>query len=135
MSTVTTTAPYPDASARATRLAATSRSLTQYSWNQRAASPIASATSSIECEAALERISGTSVAAEARATASSPSSCASERTPTGASRNGAGDEVPSTVTERSRSRLPRSIRGRSRRRSNASEFARIVDSEPAPPAM
>jgi hypothetical protein len=35
----------------------------------------------------------------------------------------------------SRVALPRSIRGRMRQRANASRFARIVDSAPAPPAM
>ena len=43
--------------------------------------------------------------------------------------------MPSTSTERSRSTFPASIRGRSRRRSNAARFARIVASPPAPPAM
>ncbi len=75
------------------------------------------------------------MAAAARATATSPSSCAIESTPIGARKNGAGERVPSTSTEMSRSVFPRSMRGRSRRRSNASRFARIVASEPAPPAM
>jgi hypothetical protein len=79
-------------------------------------SPSASATSSIECEAALDRIIGTRVTAAARATASSPSAWAIESTPIGASRKGAGERVPSTSTAMSRSALPVSIRGRSRRR-------------------
>ena len=73
--------------------------------------------------------------AAARAAATSPSGCAIERTPIGARKNGTGDGVPSTSTDVSRSALPESIRGFSRRRSNASRFARIVLSLPAPPAM
>ena len=42
---------------------------------------------------------------------------------------------PNTSTEMSRTALPVSIRGRIRQRSNASRFARMVDSAPAPPAM
>ena len=75
------------------------------------------------------------VAAAARAAATSPSGCAIVRTPTGARKNGDGARVPSTSTERSRTVLPASMRGRSRRRSNASTFARTVASPPAPPAM
>ena len=96
--------------------------------------PSSAATSSSEVDAALERIIGTPVAFEARATPSSASGWTIESTPTGASRNGAGERRPSTSTESSRSAFPVSIRGRSRRRSNASRFARIVASEPAPPA-
>ena len=91
--------------------------------------------SSIDDEAAVERQKGISSAAAARAAASSPSACAIESTPIGARRNGAGDCVPSTSTERSRCVLPVSIRGLMRRRSKASRFARIVASPPAPPAM
>ena len=58
----------------------------------------------------------------------SASACAIERTPIGASRNGTGERSPSTSTDRSRSTCPPSILGRSRRRSNASRFARIVAS-------
>ena len=57
------------------------------------------------------------------------------RTPTGARKNGNGDGVPSTSTERSRTVLPDSMRGRSRLCSNASRLARTVASLPAPPAM
>ena len=85
-------------------------------------------------DAALESTIGTPVAFEARATPSSASGCTIERTPTGPSRNGAGERSPSTSTERSRSAFPVSIRGRRRRRSNASRLARTVASEPAPPA-
>ena len=96
---------------------------------------MASAMSSIVDEAAVERQKGRPRAAAARATAISPSSWAIESTPIGASRNGAGDCVPSTSTERSRWVLPVSMRGLMRRRSKASRFARIVASLPAPPAM
>ena len=93
------------------------------------------ATCSIVDEEALERTYGVPVAAAARATASSPSGCAIVSTPTGARKIGVGECVPSTSTERSRTMLPASMRGRSLRRSNASRFARIVASPPAPPAM
>ena len=60
------------------------------------------------------------------ATPTSASSCAIESTPTGASKNGAGERSPSTSTEMSRCAFPASIRGRRRQRRNASRFARIV---------
>src|SRR5256885_204423 len=57
--------------------------------------------------------------AAARAAAISPSGCAIERTPIGARKNGTGDAVPTTSTDASRSALPESIRGLSRRRPTA----------------
>ncbi len=78
---------------------------------------------------------GTPSRAAARATADSASGCTIDSTPTGASRTGAGIGVPSSVVVWSRwAGMPRSIRGTSRQRSNASRLARIVSSPPAPPA-
>jgi hypothetical protein len=79
-------------------------------------------------------MNGTPRAAAARAAASSASGWTIDCTPTGASISGAGIAVPSTVVLRSRAETSRSIRGTIRRRSNASRFARIVCSAPAPPA-
>ncbi len=86
------------------------------------------------CDAAVLRIDVSPSAAAARATASSPSGCTIDCTPTGASITGAGIAVPSTDTPRSRVSTSRSIRGTISQRSNASRFARIVFSVPAPPA-
>jgi hypothetical protein len=85
--------------------------------------------------AALESSIGTPDEAAALPTPTSASSCAIESTPTGARKNGAGECIPSTSTEMSRTAFPASIRGRIRQLWNASRLARIVDSAPAPPAM
>ena len=77
-------------------------------------------------------IIGTPTAAAARAVASSPSGSRIAWTPIGASSNGAGIAVPSTVVERSRSATSRSIRGTVRQRRKAAALARIVSSLPAP---
>src|SRR5258708_4472200 len=71
---------------------------------------------SIGVEAAVLTTHGTPAPAAARATARSPSGRAAESTPTGARKNGAGDDVPSTLTRRSRCWLPASIAGRKRQR-------------------
>jgi hypothetical protein len=55
-------------------------------------------------------------------------------TPIGASNTGTSSFAPSRSTPRSRSDTSRIIRGTMRQRSNAARLARIVDSEPAPPA-
>ncbi len=73
-------------------------------------------------------------AAAARAAASSASGWTIDCTPTGASSSGAGIVVPSTVADRSRTETSRSMRGTIFQRSNASAFAAIVRSAPAPPA-
>ncbi len=54
---------------------------------------------------------GSSCAAAARPTASSPSGWTIDCTPTGASSSGAGIDVPSTVVLRSRVEMSRSMRG------------------------
>ena len=59
VSSVTTIASQPAASARPTRLSTSSSDVDQYSWNQRGASPIAAAHSSIDTDAWLEKTIGT----------------------------------------------------------------------------
>ena len=113
---------------------ATSRSRGQYSWYQRRPAPFAAATSSIVNEETPLRIRGTPVAAAARATASSPSAWRMPWTPIGASSTGAARRAPSMSTDRSRCSTSTSMRGTIRQRRKASRFARIVSSEPAPPA-
>jgi hypothetical protein len=112
----------------------TSSSVGQYSWYQRGPSPEASATSSMVCEDAVDRIIGTPSSAAARATPGSASSCMIDSTPIGASSSGAGIAVPSTVVDQSRVVVSRSIRGTSAYRSNAARLAVIVEPCPAPPA-
>src|SRR5207248_11316600 len=90
---------------------------------------------SIDVGAAVLHTNGTPAAAAARATARALSAWAAESTPTGASKKGAGEAVPSRLTRRSRCWFPASIAGRKRQRAKASRLARIVDSPPAPPAM
>jgi hypothetical protein len=82
----------------------------------------------------VDRIIGSPSSAAARATASSPSGCTIDWTPTGAVITGAGIGVPRTVVDRSRDVAPVSIRGTIRVRSNASRFARAVAPDPAAPA-
>ena len=79
-------------------------------------------------------MNGSPSAAAARADASSASGCTIDCTPTGASISGAGIAVPSTVVAGRAAETSRSIRGTIRQRSNASRFACIVRSAPAPPA-
>lgn len=67
MSRVTKSAVYPAAFARFRKDRATSTSFGQYSWNQRSASPIASATCSIGVLDAEDSTNGTPCAAAARA--------------------------------------------------------------------
>ena len=91
VSSVTTIASQPLASARRRSWRRARRRCFQSSWNQRGESPIAAAHSSIGRDAWLEKIIGTPSPAAARATATSASRwCASSRTPIGASRNGDG---------------------------------------------
>ncbi len=134
VSRVTTIASHPLVSARRTKLATSSSEVLQYSWNQRGASPITAAHSSMERDAWLEKIIGIPSAAAARATARSASRWASSSTPIGASRKGAGTRRPNSSTDVSRAETSRSTRGTIRRRSNAARFASIVLSSPAPPA-
>lgn len=134
MSRVTTKAVNPAAPARPRKLRATSGSFGQYSWNQRSASPIASATCSIGVLDAEDSTNGTPRAAAARAAAGSASGCISDSTPTGASASGAGSARPSTSTDRSRSCTSRSMRGTIRRRARAARLARAVLPSPALPA-
>ncbi|GED83013.1 hypothetical protein TNCT6_00980 [Streptomyces sp. 6-11-2] len=133
VSRVTTRTLNPDAPARLNRLRVTSRSLAQYSWNQRSASPIASATCSMGVLEADDRTNGTPCAAAARAAAGSASGCRIDSTPTGASASGAGRVRPSTSTDRSRAWTSRSMRGTIRRRSRAARLARAVLPLPALP--
>ena len=135
VSRVTTIASHPQASARAAKLATSSSSVLQYSWNQRGPSPSALATSSIGLDAWLEKIIGTPSVAAARATATSASSWAISDTPIGASRNGEGRRRPKSSTVVSRCETSHSIRGTMRWRSKAARLARIVAPLPAPPAM
>lgn len=95
---------------------------------------MAAATSSIGVLEADDRMKGTPVAAAARAAARSASGCMIDSTPIGASASGAGSRLPSTVTDRSRSRTSRSILGTIRQRSSASRLARSVRPLPALPA-
>ena len=134
MSSVTTIASQPAASARPTRLSTSSSDVDQYSWNQRGASPIAAAHSSIDTDAWLEKTIGTPRDAAARATARSASSCTSSSAPTGPSSSGAGSRRPNSSTEVSRLLTSRSTRGTTAHRSNAARLARWVASSPAPPA-
>jgi hypothetical protein len=115
-------------------LTVTASSVGQYSWYHRGPSPDASATSSMECDDAVDSTIGTPSSAAARATASSPSGCTIDITPMGASRSGAGIGVPSRVVDQSRPVVSRSIRGTIPYRSNAARLARIVAPPPAPPA-
>jgi hypothetical protein len=79
-------------------------------------------------------ISGSPSSPAARAEASSPSGCTSVCTPIGASSRGAGIAVPSSSVARLREERSReSTLGTIRQRLNASRFARMVSSEPAPP--
>lgn len=89
MSRVTKSAVYPAAFARFRKDRATSTSFGQYSWNQRSASPIASATCSIGVLDAEDSTNGTPCAAAARAAAGSASGCMIDSTPTGARASGA----------------------------------------------
>ena len=92
-------------------------------------------TSSIACEAAVDTTIGTPRSAAARATASSPSGCTIDSTPTGASITGAGIDVPSSVVTWLRAAgMPRSIRGTNRQWANASRLASAVSSLPAEPS-
>ena len=135
VSSVTTIASHPQASARPTKLATSSSEVLQYSWNHRVPSPIAPATCSIGLDAWFEKITGTPSAAAAFPTAMSASLCASSSTPIGAIRNGVGRRRPRSSTDRSRSETSRSTRGTIFQRSSAARFAAIVRSAPAPPAM
>ena len=134
VSRVTTSASQPAASARPTRLSTSSSDVDQYSWNQRGASPMAAAHSSIDTDAWLEKTIGTPSDAAARATARSASSCTSSSAPTGPSSSGAGSRRPNSSTEVSRRLTSRSTRGTTAHRSNAARLARWVASSPAPPA-
>jgi hypothetical protein len=82
----------------------------------------------------LENTIGTPVAAAARATARSASSCTSSSAPTGPSSSGAGMRRPNSSTEVSRLLTSRSTRGTTAHLSNAARLARCVTSSPAPPA-
>lgn len=95
---------------------------------------MAAATSSIGVLEADDSTKGTPSAAAARAAAGSASGCMIDSTPIGASASGAGSLRPSTVTDRSRPRTSRSIRGTMRQRSSASRLARSVRPPPALPA-
>ena len=136
VSTVTTIASYPAASARCTKLSHNSRSWGGYSWNHPGVSPSSAATSSIGSSVSVDAIIGMPVVAAARAVTRSPCPSGSQRaiTPTGANINGVGNVRPNSSTDRSRSAAPTSIRGISAHRSNASTLARCVRSLPAPPA-
>ena len=86
-------------------------------------------------EAAVDTTIGTPSRAAARATASSPSGCTIDRTPTGASITGDGIVVPSTVVSCERAAgMPRSIRGTSRQEPKAARLASAVSSAPAEPS-
>ncbi len=135
MSRVSTSTPNPAALARPRKLSATSLSFGQYSWNQRWPWPLASATSSIVQDAAVDMTIGTPAAAAARATATSPSGWAILSTPTGPSRIGAASRVPSTVLAYEAALTSVSIRGTIRHRRNAAVFSLTVSSVPAPPRM
>ena len=78
----------------------TSNELVASLWNQRGASPIARAVSSIGRDAWLEKTNGMPSAAAARATATSASRCAISSTPMGQRTNGLGSGVPSTSVAR-----------------------------------
>ena len=134
MSSVTTSASQPLASARPTRLSTSSSDVDQYSWNHRGEEPIAAAHSSIGTDAWLEKTIGTTRDAAARATARSAAGCSSSSAPTGPSNRGAGSRRPNSSTEVSRTLTSRSTRGTTAYRSNAVRLARWVDSSPAPPA-
>src|SRR3954453_21402267 len=81
VSSGTTTASQPVASARPSRLSTSSSDVDQYSCIQRGADPIAAAVGSIGTEAWLEKTIGTPTAAAALATARSASGCTSSSAP------------------------------------------------------
>ena len=126
----------PAASARCTRLAASSRSVGVYSWKNPGVSPKAAATSSIGSTVSVEATIGTPVRAAARAVARSPwpSWAHSPMTPIGAMNSGDGKVSPNNSTDRSRCAAPTNMRGIRPHRSKASQLARCVRSSPAPPA-
>ena len=116
----------PAASARCTRLAASSRSFGVYSWKNPGVSPRAAATSSIGSTVRVEATIGTPVRAAARAVARSPCPSWAHRpiTPIGAMNTGDGSVRPNSSTDRSRCAAPTNIRGMRPHRSNTSQLAR-----------
>ena len=126
----------PAASARCTKLAASSRSLGVYSWKNPGVSPKAAPMSSIGSTDNVEATIGTPVRAAARAVARSPwpSWAQMPMTPIGAMKRGDGRVIPNRSTDRSRSAAPTNMRGMRPHRSKTSQLARWVRSSPAPPA-
>ncbi len=135
VSSVTTIASQPDASARCSSEAFSSSEADQYSWNSRAPSGAAVAVSSREKDAWLESVYGMPRDAAARATARSASAWASSITPSGASSSGVARRLPRKSVDRSRLDTSRSGRGHTCHRSKAARLAATVRSAPAPPAM
>ncbi len=137
VSSVTTSAFAPAASARCTRLSASATSVGVYSWKSQASPPDAAATSSSRSSLNVLATIGTPVSAAALAVARSPcrSGAAMPTTPTGAMNTGEGSACPKSSTPSERSVAPTSIRGTRPQWPKASTFARCVRSSPAPPAM
>ncbi len=134
VSSVTTIAPEPIVSARRTKLSTSSSLALQYSWNQRGASPSASAIASIGDDAWVEMIIGMPRLRAARAAARSASARTIPSAPIGARRSGAGRDRPKSSTRMSRTEMSRSMRGTIFQRSKAARFARSVRCWPAEPA-
>ena len=136
VSRVTTIPLNPAASARRTRLAASSRSVGVYSWKKPGVSPNRAATSSMGSWERVEAIIGTPVRAAASAVARSPCRSCEHRptTPTGAIISGEGRRTPHRSTPVSRSAAPTNMRGYRPQRWKAVALAFWVCSSPAPPA-
>ncbi len=137
-SAVTTSAVHPASSARRTRHRVTSGSGCRYSWNQTAAAgstDLAAATTAptATVEAMLDT-STVPAAAVALAVASSPSGCARRWNAVGATTTGIDARAPGRATARSRTGVPRRIRGSSASRPNARSFSPSTTSSAAPPA-
>ncbi len=134
MSTVSTSASYPDSRERSTISLTIPRSRHAYTWNQRRPL-LTAATSSIDRVDIVDSVYGSPARSAARATASSPSGSAMRVNPVGASTSGNGSGLPSSVVDGSTSPTDRSTRGRNSMRAKASLLLRSERSSSAPPSM
>ena len=129
VSSVTTIASQPHASARRTKLATSSSDVLQYSWNQRGASPIAAAHSSIGTDAWVEKIIGTPVgrrgARDGEVGVAVRQLEHADRREQQRRRQAAAEQLDASVA---RGDVARASAGRSGAASNAARLARIVPS-------
>ena len=132
-STVTQSAAYPAASARAARSRISAWSSVTYGWNHRGHVAASATSSMVRFEPMLSPMK-TPAAVAARAVATSPSGSRRPCSANGAIPIGIVTRRPRMVVERSRALVSTSTRGMKRHRAKASMFSRIVRSSPAPPA-